>query len=230
MLRKAHDTISLVANQSDNAILFHSATGKDSIALLDLMHPHFSHVYCVYMYTVKGLSYVEKYIQYAERKYPNITFLQVPHYAMTKDLRREYMGAKKLKTKRSYNLADIDERIRYKTGAQWSFYGFKKNDSMNRRLMLNSYGEIPICHSTKKAYPLADWSNADVLKYIKVNHLIEPVKYGKGMSSGENERDIDFLMFCKQSHPNDYQKIINQFPMSEQIVFEHEYKQKQEVS
>jgi sulfate adenylyltransferase subunit 2 len=226
---KAIDAISFVAKQSDKAILFHSATGKDSIALLDLMQPHFSHIHCVYMYTVKGLSFVEKYIQYAERKYKNISFMQVPHYTLTYNLRNGYLGVKKMNIKKSFSLADIDERVRHKTGIQWSFYGFKKSDSMNRRLMLNSYGDAPISHSTQKCYPLADWSNAGVLKYIQKNRLINPIKYGAGASGGETPSDIDFLLWVKRHYPQDYELIIKQFPMSEQIVFEHEYKQKQAV-
>ena len=226
---KTLDTISFVANQSDKAILFHSATGKDSIALLELIQPHFSHIHCVYMYTVKGLSFVEKYIRYAERKYGNISFLQVPHYSLTYNLRDGYLGVKKLDGKKSFSLADINECIRHKTGVQWTFYGFKKSDSMNRRLMLNSYGDTAICHSTCKCYPLADWSNAKVLKYIKANRLISPIKYGKGASGGENVSDIDFLLWARDKRPKDYALIVAQFPMSEQIIFEYEYKQKQEV-
>ena len=36
-------------------------------------------------------------------------------------------------------LADVDNAMRLKFGIDYVFYGMKKADSMNRRLMLNTY-------------------------------------------------------------------------------------------
>ena len=81
-MQKAIEAIRMVAAETDRAILFHSASGKDSIALLDLMVPHFREIVCVYMYLVKDLSHINRYLNYAVSKYPNARFVQVPHYGL----------------------------------------------------------------------------------------------------------------------------------------------------
>lgn len=53
MMDKAIDIIKNVALKADRVILFHSASGKDSITLLDLISPYFKDIVCVYMYVVK---------------------------------------------------------------------------------------------------------------------------------------------------------------------------------
>ena len=54
-MKEAINVIRKIAAITDKAVLFHSATGKDSIALLHLMHPYFKEILCVFMYTVKDL-------------------------------------------------------------------------------------------------------------------------------------------------------------------------------
>ena len=71
MMKKAIDIIKTIAERTDRVILFHSASGKDSIALLDLISPYFKEIVCVYMYVVKDLSHINRYINYACKKcYP----------------------------------------------------------------------------------------------------------------------------------------------------------------
>ena len=62
----ALQSIKELSAQTNEVILFHSATGKDSIALLDLCYPYFSKITCVYMYMVKDLEHINKYIIYAK--------------------------------------------------------------------------------------------------------------------------------------------------------------------
>ena len=81
MLERAKDIIEDVARETDSVILFHSLSGKDSIVLLDLLYPKFKRVLCVYMYVVKDLEHINQYYMWAKRRYPNIEFVQVPHYA-----------------------------------------------------------------------------------------------------------------------------------------------------
>ena len=64
-MKKAIDIIKTIAERTDRVILFHSASGKDSIALLDLISPYFKEIVCVYMYVVKDLSHINRYINYA---------------------------------------------------------------------------------------------------------------------------------------------------------------------
>ena len=68
-MQKAIEVIRLVSSETDRVILFHSASGKDSIALLNLMAPYFREIVCIYMYLVKDLAHINRYLNYAIAKY-----------------------------------------------------------------------------------------------------------------------------------------------------------------
>lgn len=223
MLKETKQIIKDIASKNDKAILFHSASGKDSIVLLDLLAKEFKEIACCFMYSVKGLEHIEKYIKFAETTYPNCKFIQTPHYAVYSYIKIGYLGIKKDQKQKQYRLADIDDYIRAKTGINLSFYGFKQSDSMNRRLMLRTYEQNAINTKTSKIYPLSEWKNADVLNYIHHNNLIEPIRYGEGQSQGCDISNKPFLLWCKKHYPNDLTKIIEVFPEVEILV--HQYEQ-----
>ena len=71
-------TVAEAATHGDTCLLFWSATGKDSIVLLDLLSPHFKKVVCVYLYHVKNLNIVEPFFRWAY-SYGNVEIVQLPH-------------------------------------------------------------------------------------------------------------------------------------------------------
>lgn len=222
-MREANAVIGKVAIETDRAILFHSATGKDSIALLDLMSPHFKEIVCVFMYSVKGLEHIGRYVQWAQRKYTNARFVQIPHYSLFSYIKTGFMGCDKNENQRKYNLQQLTDMVREKTGITWAFFGFKQSDSLNRRLMLRTYEDEAICRKTSKCYPLSHYKNADILHYIEDKGLITPETYGGNyQSSGCDITDIHYLTYLQDHYPNDYQRVVEQFPMVERIIFEHQ--------
>lgn len=226
-MQKAVNIIRKVALQTDRVILFHSGGGKDSIALLHLMSPYFREIVPVYMYTVADLSHINKYINWSEKTY-NVKFEQVPHYVLSGYIKYGVRGIKQDKKQKLITLADVDEMIRIKHGISWSFYGFKQNDSMNRRLMLRTYDEQAINENTKKVYPLSHYKNGDVLQYIKINKLLRPYNYSSNnLSSGTDIMNIEFLKYCKNKLPGDWQKIIKVFPECELQIYQHETKNRE---
>lgn len=222
---KAKAIISLVAEQTKKVILFHSGSGKDSIALLHLLSEQFDEVVCVFMYVVKDLKHINRYINYAVQKYPNIRFIQVPHFALFSYIKHGYMGCVCDPKQKLSSFADITDKIREHTGIDWAFYGFKKSDSMNRRLMLNTYRHEAINDDTKKCYPLSSYKNSEILHFIDSNGLVKPEMYGKGQSSGTDITDIDYLLFLRREYPEDLRKIVDFFPDVERFLFEYEYKE-----
>lgn len=222
-LQTAKNTISMVASQTDHALLFYSC-GKDSIMLLDLMAPHFKKISLCFMYFVKGLSHCDKYLNFSKSKYSNVEILQVPHFSLT-NVRREGLYCNPEPNIKIMKLSDIDQYARQKTGSNWSFYGMKKSDGLNRRLMLNGYGEIPVNTGTQKAYPIADFKNQDVLRYIKTNKLPTPVVYGQKQSNSVGF-NIECLLWMQKNEPKDLETFFQRFPKAKQILFEHEYKEK----
>lgn len=211
-----------IAEKTDEVILFHSGTGKDSIMLCDLCSKSFKKVYCIFMYVVPDLEYEQKYIDWAQRKYNNIEFIKTTHYAVYSYIKYGYLGVKKDPLQTLCTISKIDEKIRLRLGINWSIYGFKKIDGITRRLMLNDcpngYNE-----KTQKAYPIMNLVNTDVLKYINNNNLIPPFSYITTKPSSDCDISVpEFLAYMKQKYPNDLKKIFAQYPETEINLFKHE--------
>lgn len=214
--------IKLLAEKTDRVILFHSGTGKDSIMLLDLCSKNFKEVVCVFMYLVKGLDYENRYIRWAEKTYPNCTFIQTPHYALYSFIKHGYLGIQKDASQSKTSIAKIDKKIKTQVGIDWSVYGFKKQDGITRRLMLNTYKD-GISYKTKKAYPLMDLKNIDVISYINDNNLIPPFNYGTTKpSSGCDISTPEFQAYIRDKYPDDLEKIYKQFPLAQAILFKYD--------
>jgi len=222
-MQHAEKAISSVRQQSNRAILFYS-TGKDSIALLDMIAKQFDEVVVVFMYFVKGMDHIERYLRDAQKRYPNITIIQKPHWNLTHVHRNGmYCIANpdiKLKT-----VKDIDAEVRIQTGIDWVFYGMKKADSLQRRIMLMGYEDETINSKTQKAYPLSRWKNGDVLRYIQYNNLPIPVQYGKKASNGVGF-NLDFLLWARENEPNDLDIFLKEYPMAKVILWKYDNSKK----
>lgn len=220
-VKLATETISRIGAQTDSAILFYSC-GKDSILLADMMAPYFKNIIALHMFFVKGLPHIEKNLSWLEQKYKNIKVEQCPHFMMSSISKNGIFCKAKPQTK-TVSLMDVDAWARQTFGIDWSFYGNKKGDGLNRRLMLMSYGKWPVNEKTQKAYPLSDLKDAEVLRMIKQRRLMQPAVYGQGRSSGISF-DENVFLWMRKNDPVGLEMIYKKFPLSKQILFEHDNK------
>lgn len=223
MLTRAQQIIEQIAQKTNKVILFHSMSGKDSIALLHLLYPHFDQITCIFMYVVKDLEHIARYMHYINKKYPKARIIQIPHFALFSYIKTGHLGHKQNEKQRLYNLSDLTDNIREKTAIEWAFFGFKQSDSMNRRVMLRTYQEQAINEKNKKVYPLSTYKNNDIIEYIKAEKLITPEKYGNSQSSGTDINDLNYLLFLRNHFPNDLKKVIAEFPLVERKLYEYDY-------
>ena len=191
--------------------------GKYSLVLLDLLYTKFDRVVCVFMSFVPGLEHIERWVNWVKARYPKVEFIQIPHWNLTYILRSGMYCVPNPKIK-LLKLADVDNAMRLKFGIDYVFYGMKKADSMNRRLMLNTY---PDYESAGKVYPLADWTQKEVLTYMRQKGLPEPIRYSSKASGGIGF-NLDCFLWLRENFPGDLKKIIKAFPMSERILFEYD--------
>lgn len=220
-LKRAREIIDDVSKETDSILLFHSLSGKDSIVLLDLCYKKFNRVIVVFMYLVKDLEHIMRYYNYAKAKYPNIEFVQVPHYALFNYIKTGYMGIKQNTKQRQWTLADITDKLREKIGVEWACYGFKQSDSLNRRLMLRSYtdGKEAINWKTKKFYPLSTYKNKEIMDFILDHRLKNPEVCGTNkQSSGVDIEDVEYQKYLKELFPEDLEKIYKVFPMARIVM------------
>ena len=213
-------SIDAIRAKSDSAVLFLSL-GKDSLVLLDLIYPRFKKVVCVFMYFVKDLEHIKRWIGWVKAKYPAIEFVQVPHWNLTYILRSGLYCVPNPKVK-LLKLADVVKAMQLKYGIQYAFLGMKKADGMNRRLMLNGY-QANDYENNGLVYPLAEWNQRDILAYMKQNGLPEPIRYSLKASSGVGF-NLDCFLWLEKNFPQDLEKIYRCFPMAERILWEHHNK------
>lgn len=229
-LKRAREIIDDVSKETDSILLFHSLSGKDSIVLLDLCYKKFKRVIVVFMYLVKDLEHIMRYYNYAKAKYPNIEFVQVPHYALFNYIKTGYMGIKQNTKQRQWTLSDITDKLREKIGVEWACYGFKQSDSLNRRLMLRSYtdGKEAINWKTKKFYPLSTYKNKEIMDFILDHRLKNPEVCGTNkQSSGVDIEDVAYQKYLKELFPEDLEKIYKVFPMARIVMLKANNKEEQ---
>ena len=219
-LEGTYKSIDAIRAKSDSAVLFLSL-GKDSLVLLDLIYPRFKKVVCVFMYFVKDLEHINRWIGWVKAKYPAIEFVQVPHWNLTYILRSGLYCVPNPKVK-LLKLADVVKAMQLKYGIQYAFLGMKKADGMNRRLMLNGY-QANDYENNGLVYPLAEWNQRDILAYMKQNGLPEPIRYSLKASSGVGF-NLDCFLWLEKNFPQDLQRIYKVFPMAERILWEHHNK------
>lgn len=215
---KTRQIISTISEQSDSCILFCSL-GKDSLVLLDLLYPKFKRVVCVFMYFVPNLEHIQRYIDWVNTKYPKIEFVQITHWNLSYILKSGLYCVPNPKVK-LIKLADVTEAMRLRFGIHYVFLGMKKADSMNRRLMLDGYEGY---ENNGLVYPLTDWTQKEILAYMRHKKLPEPVRYSKKASGGVGFNE-DCFVWLRENYPQDLDKILKTFPMSRKILFDYDNK------
>ena len=226
-------TIRSVLEKTDTAVLFYSAGGKDGIALLDMLASVFKKVICYYLYIIPNLDHIRTYIRWAETRYPNVEVRQIEHYqkdyidmiGVFKDADPAYSLPKKdPNRKKPRSIGDVEEFVREETGIRYAFSGMKGVDGYNKRMRLKLYKKRNGDYITEKGmvYPLAVWTNKEVLQYIRSRNLITPFVYNPKDTSQGFGIDITTLLLMRENYPNDYKRIMEEFPYSRKLIFDYE--------
>lgn len=216
-IESANRTINGIASQTDSVLLMCSL-GKDSIVTLDLIYPRFKRIVCVFMYFVKGLEHIQRWIDWVKARYPRVEFVEIPHWNLTYLLRAGLYCVANPNVK-LMKLADVVASMRLQYGIHYCFLGMKKADGMNRNLMLKGYEDKEYINNGL-VYPLADWTQKHVLAYMKQHRLPQPVRYSLKASSGIGF-NIECMTWLEKNFPGDLQKIYKTFPLSERVLWEH---------
>lgn len=239
-MSKYAETLSIirgVRKETDTAVLFYSAGGKDGVALLDMLAKEFDHVICYYMYIVPNLDHVQPYIKWAMR-YNNVEVRQILHFQYDSFAKNGFycdpdprysLPKKDPDALRVRKIGDVEQWVREQTGIKYAFSGMKGVDGYMKRMRLLTMKKRNGTYLSDKGmvYPLAEWTNKEVLHYINAKNLINPFVYGEGVSQGFTIT-LDVLTLLKAYYPRDYHRTLEIFPYAETLIFDYERKLKAE--
>lgn len=183
--------------------------GKDSVATLDLCCRHFTRVEAYHLYVVPGISFVERYLEFLERRFA-VTIHRRPHYMLAQLLRSGQYRAVR------YNVpaikpAEIESAERARTGLHWIATGQKRCDSLERRGMLSRDGLVD--HKRGRLYPIGDWNHAQVFAHMKAERLPLAPDYVVWGSSWGYKLAGKYLSDIRHRWPEDFAKIVAYFPL-----------------
>lgn len=212
VLKHTNETVMHASQRSDVCILFWSATGKDSIVLLDLLSRHFRRVVCAYLYIVKDLNIVEPFFHWAY-SYGNVDVVQLPHPDAIRAKKYGTFSEKPILSLKELKYKDYEDYLKNEYSTTVVVYGMKIADSFVRRGIFNKAAKADLHIDFGKYYPIVNWSNKECLSYIQLHNLPRPLKLGsKRASSGINFRE-ETILYIKKQYPLDYQKYINEYPL-----------------
>lgn len=220
---QTENSIRRISQKTDTVLLFYSAGGKDSIALLDMIAPKFKKVVCVFGYTIPDADHVRPYLEWAKR-YRNVEILQYEHVVSIFAKRNGFFCDpqpdyyKELKT-----VGDWENWVHQDVGIQYAFSGMKGVDGFMKRMRLKMWAKDLWENPKGMVYPLALWTNPEVNKYILNRNLIKPFSYGKMVKNKDSQGfglNLETALFLYQYYPNDYAKMLKEFPYIEKVIYD----------
>lgn len=224
-MTKCTETIEIIkraidADGDETAVLFYSAGGKDGIVLLDLLSKYYKKVICVYMYLIPSLKHTDRYILWAKKKY-DAEVIAIPHYQRT-IMKKNGFYCIPVDEDGFCSQREVEDFVREKLSKKIVFNGMKGVDGYMKRMRLKMYAKNGYRNNQGVCFPLANWTNKECMQYIKSRMLIEPFSYDGTNGSQGLVLKIKELLFLRENYRSDYDKILEDFPFCEKIIYDYE--------
>lgn len=211
----------VVAASPAPALMVGLSGGKDSVATLDLAVKVFPRVEVFFMFLVPDLRCEEEMLRHALRRHPAVKLHRIPHPDLSTYMRGNVFGCNPRAVEtRKIDLGKIEAHFRARTGIDWFAYGERCSDGLVRNAKLKKIQGIAV--NQRRVYPLWNWKERDVYGYLHANKLPVARKVGGGKVSGGVSLQPQRLGWLKREFPDDYQRVIAQFPMAAAGLFRWE--------
>lgn len=199
-----------LVRQRTRAIGVAVSFGKDSLATLDLACRVFPRVEGYYLYRVAGLAIVDEWAEQVRKRHGVIVHMY-PHF----DLSRCYRNAvlqphwRGLDQTPVVKMQDIETAFRAQAKVEWIAYGWRRNDSFSRALIMRKCAGFD--PGAQRIFPLRSWRRQDVYSYLDKRGIPRPPKLGRKEQGG-----LDFHPAALAGlAPTDWAKWERDFPFSE---------------
>lgn len=207
----ANNILRIVCARTD-AIGVAVSFGKDSLATLDLACRLFRRVEGYYLYRVRGLEIVDAWAD-AVKKRHGVAVRMYPHF----DLTRVYRNAvcqphwRGLHKAPRITMADIEAKFRVDADIDWIAYGWRRNDSFSRALIMKQTGGID--WKTRRVFPLRSWSRSKVYDYLDAHDIPRPPTLGRKEQGGLDFHE-EAIAALRETSPRDYRRFLVDFPFA----------------
>lgn len=211
-IESARNLLSMVRAETD-AIGVAVSFGKDSLVTLDLCCRMFSRVEGYYLYRVRGMRIVDEWSDVVYRRH-GVRVRMYPHF----DLSRCYRNAvlqphwRGLDKSPRIKMDDIERAFRADANVDWIAYGWRRNDSFSRALIMKACGGYD--SKTRRVFPIRCWKRQEVFDYLGERNIPLPDSLGRKDQGG-----LDFhpaaISRLKDAYPDDYERWMRDFPFSE---------------
>ena len=207
----ARNLLRIVRDQTD-AIGVAVSFGKDSLATLALCCELFPRVEAYYLYRVRGLRVVQEWADEVALRH-GVTVRMYPHFDLSRCYRYAVLQPhwRGLHTVPRIKMADIELAFRADADVDWIAYGWRRNDSFSRALIMKQCGGLDV--QAHRVFPLRAWRRMEVYQFLGQSLIAPPPSLGRKEQGG-----LDFvrpaLMWLREYYPDDYARWLVDFPFS----------------
>lgn len=221
------EVIREIRKHTDTVLLSFSC-GKDAICAWLALRPHFR-VIPYYLYLVPDLQFVERSLQYYEEFFATRIY-RLPHASLYRMLNKfVFQAPERCQIIESCELPMLDyddinallcEDLHLTIASTFTASGVRAADSPTRHAAVKRFGAINWKRRT--FWPIWDWKKPDLRKALTQSGAKLPVDY-RIFGRSFDGLDYRFLMPIKQHFPEDYQKILEWFPLADLEIKRREY-------
>lgn len=202
-----------IVRQETPAIGVAVSFGKDSMATLDLCCRVFERVEGYYLFRVRGLALVDQWAEAVRRRW-GVTVRMYPHFDLSRCythavLAPHWSGVGQIPR---VKMPDIEAAFRRDAHVTWIAYGWRRNDSLSRALIMRRCaGYDP---ASLRVFPIRSWRRPEVYAYLEEQKIPRPDGLGRKDQGG-----LDFhpeaLRTLRDAHPEDWARWRQDFPFSD---------------
>jgi hypothetical protein len=220
-----------VATISDSSVLVSFSGGKDSICTMLQCQKFFKHVTPVYMYGIPDLEFINRGLDYFEQFF-GVKIWRMPSPSLYTQLRNLiFQPPEHCAVIEEANLIEFDYDFLFDAmvdilGISQQTYvaiGVRASDSLNRWSAIQQYGAVNM--DRKSFFPIYDWKKDRIIETIRSSGVKLPDEY-RHFGRSYDGLDWRFLHKIKEFYPEDYQRILEWFPLAELELKRIEYRKR----
>jgi phosphoadenosine phosphosulfate reductase len=197
-------------------------SGKDSLAVLDLLVASGREVVPFHMHLVPGLDVIECVLRWVETRY-KLPVQRIQHWNTSNLLRLGLYRPHLRKPPPKLAQHHIEQFLHQKHGTSWTAYGYRYGDSLARAGMFKSWGG-GVDKANAHVFPIWSWTADEMRAYLRVRRIPLPPRNPAGKSFGV-DLGVDTLLWMRQHYPRDYRRILEVFPYAEAQLARREFQE-----